>query len=582
MIHWLTPRRASWLAAAFLLVSSIAVIQATGDRHVWDDWWLDSALHGRDTMGTLGPWDLFRFANGDWKGLRVDEGPAPWFTHPDLKLALFRPLTTLTHVIDHHLMGFASIGALVQNAVWLALLLAAAGRLFLRQLPAPMAALGLVLLALEPSHIEPLGWVSGRNAVIGAALGFWGLVLHIEGHEDESVTKRRSALLLFALALLAGETALGCVLFLGSYIWLGRTTSASAKLRESAPYVLLLTLWLAVYAALGYGTRASGFYANPLSEPLAYLAELPAKFAAISSGSVLGFPTTIWFFRGDLRAPISILGAVALGLAGLGLAWVIGRAGPQERRSLVWLAVGTLSSQLPQCAGILGARSLVVPTLGASALVAAILLAPARELSTLRAWSARSLQALLALSHLAQPLLGLFATLNVYDQAFAAEDRAMQQSELDRAAGRRAIVLAAPDPTVAIYLPSRLALEGKPLPLAWNTLSFAEVDHRLIRTAENEFELEQLAEPRAGFEQAFRSDRTPLHPGDVVDLGFVRATVLDVEGRWRRKVRFSFTNLSDPKHCFLLWKDGALRETKLPGVGETLDLPWTKGPWSLF
>jgi len=583
MMSWLTQRRAWTLAVILVLGSWLSIVVAVVDRHLWDDWWLDAAMRGQPTMGAVTRWDLFRFATGSLEGARVAEGPAPWFTHPELRLALFRPLAVLSHVIDHHTVGFASWGSLVQNLCWLGLLIAAAGRLYFKCLSLPIAGAALVLLALEPSHNEPLGWTSARNALMAAALGFWALTLHVEADTERRRGKYWAAIALFALALLAGEVALGAFLFLGSYQLLGAAGSLRARSLRFAPYVGLVVLWLAAYLALGYGTRNSGFYVNPLHEPLAYLQELPAKFTALSSGALLGVPTSIWFFRGDLRLVISSIGCASLVLGAVGgrLTWP--RLAPEEQKAIAWLSLGTALSLLPQCAGILSDRSLVGPTVGIVPLLSAVLVVAARELRGWKLWGARVLQGTFVLTHILLPLFGLWVGYNIYSTACAAEDAAFAASDLHELAGRRAIVLAAPDPIFALYVPSRLGVEGGDLPVGYHALSFAEVDHRLVRTAAREFELEQLERPRPGFEQAFRSDRAPLSAGERVDLGFMQASVLDVDGPWRKRVRFAFRDdLENRKLCFLMWKEGALREVELPPIGGSLDLPWTKGPWSLF
>ena len=63
----------------------------------------------------------------------------------------------------------------------------------------------------------------------------------------------------------------------------------------------------------------------------------------------------------------------------------------------------------------------------------------------------------------------------------------------------------------------------------------------------------------------------------------MRATVLEGQGRWRKRVRFELPGgLEAINLVFLAWKGGALRRVSLPGVGQTLLLPRENGPWNML
>ena len=171
----------------------------------------------------------------------------------------------------------------------------------------------------------------------------------------------------------------------------------------------------------------------------------------------------------------------------------------------------------------------------------------------------------------------------LYLGAFRGEDAALARSDLDQLTGRHVVVLASTDPMFAVYASSRLLVEGRASPASWHALSFAPVDHRVRRVSASAFELEQLAEPPPNFEQAFRAESTPYRPGERAELGLMRATVLEGQGRWRKRVRFEFPGgLEASNLVFLAWKGGALRRVSLPGVGQTLLLPRENGPWNLL
>ncbi|HMI83629.1 MAG TPA: hypothetical protein VK550_06010, partial [Polyangiaceae bacterium] len=93
--------RARWI---ILLASTILVLPSAGTRLVFDDH-LQALMRARDARVPglpYAPLDLFAFARpGTLNDVLIDRGMLlPWWTDSHLLISFFRPLASLTHVID--------------------------------------------------------------------------------------------------------------------------------------------------------------------------------------------------------------------------------------------------------------------------------------------------------------------------------------------------------------------------------------------------------------------------------------------------------------------------------------------------
>ena len=228
---------------------------------------------------------------------------------------------------------------------------------------------------------------------------------------------------------------------------------------------------------------------------------------------------------------------------------------------------------------MIGARCLVVPLLGGSAVIAFVLhqwWTVLRQTPGARARVAGFLCAALALVHLVwAPVLRL-ALPGVLRNALNVHlAESMQTIDLGDAPvdTQRVIILAAPDIAIGLHAHYYRRLNRMPMPSRWRVLSLAPCTHRFRRTDDRTLEMTvsggALAVPH-------------LHAGDAVQLTDLRATVLDAGANGVRRVAFRFDrSLDDPALRLLVWKDGRLRRVPPPTDGETLELPWIPLPPSL-
>ncbi|NQV33121.1 MAG: hypothetical protein HQ515_10530, partial [Phycisphaeraceae bacterium] len=78
----------------------------------------------------------------------LNYGALPWWTGPNYKVALLRPLAAFTHWIDTHWLGDSSVWMHTHNVIWLGLIMLMAGVIYRTFMPLSLATAGLGLLLL--------------------------------------------------------------------------------------------------------------------------------------------------------------------------------------------------------------------------------------------------------------------------------------------------------------------------------------------------------------------------------------------------------------------------------------------------
>jgi len=209
----------------------------------------------------------------------------------DLEYDYYRPLTTLSFMLEKAAWGLSPFRLrLVNLLIFIAALLLLALLLLRLAAPPGVAETAAVLYALFPLHLDNINWVVSRCDLLMLLFGMLSLLLF-----DHFLEKRRPlagwfALLSFALALLAKESALFFLplfplhefvrrrrisplliippLLVSAAFWLLKSSVIG---RAGFPLRPLPSLWENVLPLLG----ALGYYARSLVFPFAYDMFLP-------------------------------------------------------------------------------------------------------------------------------------------------------------------------------------------------------------------------------------------------------------------------------------------------------------------
>ena len=263
---------------------------------------------------------------------------------------------------------------------------------------------------------------------------------------------------------------------------------------------------------------------------------------------------------------------------------------PGTRRGVDWLIAGAALSVIPVLATEPADRLFLVPSVGLSAALAAILVRgwsswkQPSGVSPLRRWSLVGLSGTLAVVHLVlSPVQVLTTQVAIAVQSRRAE-QAARLADLGPGGedGPDVVVVSAPDFVAGRYLPVQRWHLGLSVPRSWHVLSLAPHDHRLTRTDASSLELEVLDGEMMTtvFEKLYRPPRPFLRPGDRFAHGPLKVEILRVRpGGGPDRVSYRFDrNLDDPSLFVIGWQGGAFRRLALPEVGGTMVLPRGVGP----
>jgi hypothetical protein len=315
------------------------------------------------------------------------------------------------------------------------------------------------------------------------------------------------------------------------------------------PAGLVLLGYFSLYRHLGFGAWGSGTYLDPVRQFPEYFRAALLRVPILLSALLLKLPAEIAIRSVVLRWSFALAGIAATFALGIGL-YGLWRPLTQERRGS-WLFLGALLSLLPVASTFPTGRLLILPSLGASVAIAALLVQGWARLPRIVTYWIVGVHLLLAL--LLWPLVTWAAhwALTYGNAAVASLD------QVDASlADKRVVLVTVPDPFVGLYPSFMRQATGRSYPEAWWPLTLAARDQRLLRTSDRSFEL-QIIEGNfltAEFEQLMRSCSLPLRAGEVISLDGLQVTVLEVDAGGPRRISFAFDRpLEDPKLMLLFW-----------------------------
>ncbi len=563
-----------------IALAVLLVLPALGSSLVADDY-----IHRIRLSPTLTfpgfddpPLDLFVFGSGDPEQRRqlMEEGGFAWWTAEGFKMAFWRPLSVVTHVLDHWLWADSSVLMHAHSIVWFAALLAAVACLY-RRFHAPwIAGLALLLYAFDDARGMVLSFVANRNALIAAVFGVWSLIVHDRWRRDGWQPGAALAPLLFGAALLAGESALAITGYLFAYALFMDPGATRRRLAALAPYALLVVAWAVAYRTLGYGTHASGIYINPADEPARFLAALSVRLPILLLAQIAGPPSDLWLvYSHGVAAAVYAFSLASLAIAAA-LLW------PLLRRSAVtrFWTLGAVIAAVPVCATFPSDRLLVFVGIGAMGALASLLASSMDDTvseGAVRRASARIVVAVLIVVHLViAPLLLPLRALSVVQMGavFERVDRSLPATDAVR--DKTVVIVSAPVDGLVAYTPIRRAARGMPRPKRLRLLATGTAEVRVTRLDAFTLRLR----PEAGFygaeiERMVRSLSQPMAPGYTVRLSDMEVTVTAVtqDGR-AAEAEFRFAlPLEDPSLIWMRWEGDSLVAYEPPPPGESRTLP---------
>ena len=548
--------------------------------------------------------DLFSFAAGtheDYLTL-LDFGHLPWWSHPELRLRMWRPLASALMALDFDVWGRDPRWHHAHSLLWFGLLLVAAGRLLWRILPPPSAAVATLMFASAPCHTLPVGWLANRSTLVACTWAFAALELHLHARESRAFWPRLASVGASCVALLCGEYALSALVYglCFSLFW-QRTPSVTARerARDVLPMLAPICAYLALHSLAGSDVVHSGYYISPFKAPLDFAHALVTRVPVLSADLLFGLPSyyfhagsphrawllsqnfvspEVWRRLPDWRTWHVAIGYLGL-LFGFALyAWL--RRQPSRDKPPIWLALGTLLSLLP-CAGSLPEdRLLTAASLGSCALVACTLVSLVRRMRR-----APPTAFLLGLSALA-----LFVPISALARSFEGARAVRHGSEVARAwclaaelpkdPETRVYVISTADFNSAVNLPWLRLLEAdQSPPRSYRRLSPGPMPVRLQRVSARTLDVLVVISDVYGsaVPSLYRDAASAVHTGERHELPGLVVTVLETYADNPVRMRFDFDrDLEDPSLWFLAATDRGLRRIALPAIGDNLLIPFAQ------
>ncbi len=580
--RWLSSERAPWwiVALGLVLMSPALTVGFATDDHI-------HRVLSREAPEVSGlssrPLDLFVFANGspDDNHALMDEGVFPWWTAETAKLAFFRPLSSLTHALDHALWPESAALAQAHGLLWFAGSLLALWALYRRLFAEGwVAALALLLYAVDDARGPTVGWIANRNATVALTFAVLAMVMHVRARREAWRLGRFLAPLLLAASLLAGESALAITAYLFAYALHLEAGPSRARLWSLAPYVGVVVMWRSVYVALGYGVSDSGVYVDPGADPVGFVV-LAARRLPVLQASQLLAPWSdvagLYPFLGEHAWLIALSAAFALfALLGYVLR-PVWRRDPLTR----FFVTGTLLATLPACSTFPADRLLGFVGVGGMGLIARLLqhawfeLDP--SLGRTRRLVTSATATVLALVHLVLSP----PTLAVRSRSMDSVERLVERTNAAlpsdaRLHDKTVILVTAPgDPFVGYLLLTRASRNlPRPEALRWLATGLTEVtierlDAHTLRVSPDggfvQFQLDQmLRDPALAFAPGQEVSLTGMH---------VRVESLTPDGRPQSVIIRFARALEDPTLVWLRWQDAGLVPYAPPAVGDREVLP---------
>ena len=567
-------RRTIAIAAA---VAAVLCLPALWVGFFADDWAHLMAMEGLSVGGSE-PYDLYRFTHPEQGAAAIRNGPWPWWTVPTLNAAFWRPIPSALFALDHALFGLEPLGYHAHSILWYLVLVATVGAFYRRVFVHPAAKLALFMFAVDEAHAFATGWIASRYANVTAVFAVVAVLAYWRYRRHRWRPGLPVALVALGIALACGESALAAFGYFVGYELVVSKDAIRRRVASIAPLFLLAFVYLGFHRALGYGVTDSGLYFNPVTDPIGYAAVVPARLPALLGSLVSSTPIDAWMLVPETHVPLIVVGVIVTVVFGVLLRSKLRAADETERVTLSWLTVGALLGAFVGLGAGLGTRLLIVSSVGAFPVIAAVVLHTRQRWRQARGRARVPLAVAtvwLVAVHLlvAAPLFSLNFVL--MRMPASRSDRVMAALELDDPDGKIAIVRTS-DVFSGLYgsgpLKTRRGFDLE----AFNLLTLTTHPMAIVGTA-NGFEVQLLewALLESEFERVFRSKEQALVASDVVETSCFSVRVLEVEhGKPTRLEVFDI----DGQAQWLLDTGNGFEKFVIPRAGERVVLPRARSP----
>lgn len=556
---------------ALLLILGVIALWPSLRAPLWLDDYTHAAMVDGNFPAPRGPLDLYDFVGDADRTALVHRGVLPWWTSPELKIRFFRPLSSAVLWLDHRAFAHRPFPMHLHSLAWWVALVLLAHALYARVFGPRVAFAATAMFALAPCHAVPIAWLANREALMSVAFGLAGLNALVRWREGGRVWLAFAAAFAFAMAHAAGEYAL-C--FFGYVVGLELARARDTLARRAASlatFAVPSAAYLAARWALHYGTAGSGFYRDPMTDPLIFLEQAPRRLASLlldvwwtldADGWAV---TTAWWGL----ALVVVLSALVLALP---LRRAIAAQDGLRRRYATWLLVGSCLALLPVLPVAPSARVAQAAVFGAAPLAALVIdrawfaaaPGPLSGAGQLTAFAAT----LLAFAQLVHgPVTSWLEGRDFRRQAEAFAQRSQWLRERVPPAARAHVVIERAGWQTVLFTQFALDEHGVP-PAEWRALALA--NHILVlRTGARTLDV-VIPKGRTYFptgpNDLFRN--SPLPEGADIEMPGLHVVVVSDGSKQAGRVRVTFDrDLDDPSFTWITERAEGFRFEPPPAIG---------------
>jgi hypothetical protein len=265
------------------IVAAIGMLPALRGGWELDDCFQRATLLG---LGDSKPIDTFiQYIDRVHNLAQMDFGTMAWWGSPDLHQAFLRYASTLTMMLDYRLWPNHPALMHLHSLLWLSAAVLVAALLYREVLGATwVAGLAALMYALDGAHAVSAAYLANRNASIACCFGFLSVLAFVRWCKHGRAMTRWLSVLMLALALSAGEMGLATVAYLFSYALIVDRDGIRAKFMRLLPHGVVLAAWVLIYKLGNFGSHGSGFYVDPLRDPLGFAGSFCQRAAFLMMG----------------------------------------------------------------------------------------------------------------------------------------------------------------------------------------------------------------------------------------------------------------------------------------------------------
>lgn len=568
-----------WCIPVSALIGMLLIAPAMNMGLLGDDYLHWSLLTGRSSFAQPGSFfGLFSFADGHVAANQalIDSGKLVWWANEHLRIAFWRPLSELSQWLDYQLWPDSPVAMHLHSLLLYGLIILLVGQLF-RALDPNRQQSGLAtwLFAGNMLHVFAVAWLASRNQMLSGLFVVLTLLFYHRWRQGGSALQGVIAAVFLLLGLFSAEASIQTAGYLFAYaLFMEPGKPLIKRLAALVPFAVIVLVWKATHSHLGYGSFGSPGYVDPSSNLPGFSISLALRLPALMVAQWFGVSSAVFE---QLGRSTQILYSGTATVALLGLAWAIHALGGFRTALVRFYAVGSLLALIPACAGYPFDRLTVNSDIGASGMLAVLLLQVWRQRKALTGWalgSAKNVLLVVGFIHLIVfPVvkLGTSAFMKTIGQAGEAQ-AALAIPDATPGQTQHYLLLNLPAAESTYYIPLIREYHGRANPTTLRALGPNNQAMTLSRVDDVSL---RLTVP-TGFKGTITRDTQgqPVKVGDTMRMGDISVLVEAVtEDHAPKTALFRFpSSLQNPEWVFLAWKEEGLYRLPPPAVGQSVEI----------